>query len=107
MFFRGGCNFIIYISSKSDKYSLKIVVINISVTHYLLDVIPYCGTLTREQKETVPSYYVRGLTKNMYNLGRNVTCDNWFTSMEICDKLRNDYGWTLVGTIHKNKYEIS
>lgn len=104
--FRGRCSFIIYIPSKPDKYGIKVVAINDAQTHYLFDAIPYCGPVNKEANESVPSYYVRELTKSIYNSGRNITCDNWFTSVPICDKLRTDYNLTLVGTIRKNKREI-
>lgn len=88
--FRGRCRFRMYLPAKPDKYGLKVVVMNDSDTHYLFNAIPYCGTVTnKDPNESVPSYYVRKLSEPIYNTGRNITCDRWFTSIPICDKLLN------------------
>lgn len=86
--FRGRCSFKMYMPAKPDKYGLKVVSLNNSVTHYMYNAIPYVGTVDKNAAEAVPSYYVRKLTEPIYNTGRNITCDNWFTSIPICDTLR-------------------
>lgn len=49
--FRGRCLFRMYISNKPAKYSLKLLMICDVATSYLLNAIPYPGTLgTRSQK---------------------------------------------------------
>lgn len=72
----------------------------------MYNAIPYVGTVDKDPAEAVPSYYVRKLSEPIYHTGRNITCDNWFTSIPICDKLRKEFGLTIVGTIRKNKREI-
>ncbi|XP_033216795.1 piggyBac transposable element-derived protein 4-like [Belonocnema kinseyi] len=104
--FRGRCIFKVYLPAKPDKYSIKIVSLNDSVTHYMINAMPCVGTVAKEPTETVPDYYVRKLSESLYGSGRNITCDNWFTSVPICDKLKKDYNLTLVGTIKKSKREI-
>lgn len=104
--FRGRCAFRVYIKNKPDKYGLKIVVINDSETAYLIDGIPYTGRVTVEPNEDIPGYYVRKLSESISGSNRNVTCDNWFTSIPIIEKLKNEYSLTVVGTIRKDKREI-
>lgn len=43
-----------------SKYDLKIVSMNNAVTYYMINAVPYCGTITeKEETEAVPTYYVR------------------------------------------------
>lgn len=64
-------------------------------------IMPYVGTVDKDTAEAVPLYYARTLLEPIHNTRRNVTCDDWFTSIPICDKLRKEYGLTLVGTVRK------
>ena len=104
--FRGRCSFKMYMPMKPDKYGLQIISLNDAGTHYMIAAIPYVGKVDKLPEESVPSYYVRKLCEPIYNSGRNVTCDNWFTSIPICDKLKTDYNLTMVGTLKKNKREV-
>ncbi|XP_051162152.1 piggyBac transposable element-derived protein 4-like [Leptopilina boulardi] len=57
--FRGRCSFKMYIPSKRDKYGLKIASMNDADTHYMINAIPYFGTVTeRVENEPIPTYYV-------------------------------------------------
>ncbi|XP_071564529.1 piggyBac transposable element-derived protein 4-like [Temnothorax nylanderi] len=104
--FRGRCLFRVYMPAKPDKCGLKIVTLNDAMTHYMYNAIPYVGIVDKDSIETVPSYYIRKLSEPIYHSGRNITCDDWFTSIPICDKMKKDYNLTMVGTIRKNKREI-
>ncbi|XP_011158231.2 piggyBac transposable element-derived protein 4 [Solenopsis invicta] len=103
--FRGKCPFKTYMP-KSDKYGLKVILLNDSATHYMYNAIPYVGAIDKDPTEAVPSYYIKKLTELIFNTGRNITCDNWFMSIPICDILRKQYNLTMVGTIKKNKPKI-
>lgn len=53
--FRDRCVFKMYIPSKPDKYDLKIISLNDAETHYMINAIPYCGTVTdRLEGEPIP-----------------------------------------------------
>lgn len=48
------------------------------------------------------------LTEPIHGTKRYVTCDNWFTSVPFAEKMMNEpFNLTMVGTIRKNKREIS
>lgn len=83
--FRGNCLFRMYIPAKPDKYGIKIVALNDATTHYMYNAIPYCGLVMEKETTEFPSYYVRKLSEPIYNTGRNITCDGWFTSVPLCD----------------------
>lgn len=38
--------------------------------------------------------------------GRNVTLDNWFSSLPLCYKLLGDHRLSMAGTLKKNNREI-
>lgn len=103
--FRGRCPFKVYNGSKPDKYGMKIVMLNDSRTFYMVNAIPYVGKVNTENEEKVPSYYIRKLSETLLGTNRNITCDNWFSSIEIFDKML-EHNITMVGTLRKNKKEI-
>lgn len=105
MGFRGKCPFRIYMSSKPDKYGLKIVMLNDARTSYMVNAIPYCGKVDT-RNEPVPSYYVRRLAEPIMGTNRNITVDNWFSSVPLFEKMLIDHKLTMIGTLRKNKREI-
>ena len=48
---------------------------------------------------------VLSLTSHLYGIKRNVTCDNFFTSLKLAGKLSLER-MTLVGTIRSNRREV-
>lgn len=100
------CPFKVYIRNKPDKYGIKIVTLCVAKTFYMVDVVPYTGKVNKPSDESVPSYYVRTLTQTIHGTNRNVTMDNWFTSVPLARKMLTDHKLTIVGTLRKNKREI-
>lgn len=49
--FRGNCRFRIYIASKPDKYGIKIIMLNVSKTFYMLNAIPYIGKINQKKNQ--------------------------------------------------------
>lgn len=110
--FRGRCSFKMYIPSKPNKYGLKMQCLADSKTHYVLNTYLYCGknsdglTLTEEEKKhPVPLQACLRLCQPILNSNRNITTDNWYTSMELISVMKSK-GLTVVGTLRKNKKEI-
>lgn len=104
--FRGRCPFKMYIPSKPDKYGIKMLALCDSKTFYLLNAEVYIGKNSTPQGIPVAEYYTLNLTKPIHGTNRNLTTDNWFTSIQTAKTLHDDYSTTLVGTIKKNKAEI-
>lgn len=92
--------------SKPDKYGIKIVMMNDAKMFYMLDAIPYVGKVETEGNESVPAHYVRLLTTSIHNKSRNVTCNNWFTLVELVTRMLQYYDLTMTGTVRKNKRKI-
>ncbi|XP_012224550.2 piggyBac transposable element-derived protein 4, partial [Linepithema humile] len=105
--FRGRCSFRMYIKSKPDKYGLKIISLNDASTSYMYNAMPYVGKTTTPVNEFVVEYFFREITP-IHGSGRNITCDNWFTSiLRIQRMLEAPINLRITGTIRKNKREIS
>ena len=104
--FRGRVSFRQYIPSKPDKYGMKFFLLVSKNSHYIYNAIPYCG---RNERETVhvglASDIVKELCVPMYSSGRNITCDNYFTSADLAEYLSSK-NLTLLGTMKQNRREI-
>ncbi len=106
--FRGRCLFRMYIPNKPAKYGIKLVLICDNESKYLLGGIPYLGRggTNLAESTNLGHYFVKELTRPYHNSHRNVTTDNWFTSVPLASDLLNNCGLTLVGTIKGVKKEI-
>ena len=105
--FRGRCSFIQYIPNKPAKYGLKIFDIVDSRTFYSLKLEIYCGTQPPGPYEAPNSSVaiVDRLITTYKGSSRNLTTDNWYTSLPLAQSLLAS-NITLVGTLKKNKKEI-
>lgn len=110
--FRGRCRFRMYIPNKPRKYGLKVMALTDARTHYFYNGYIYSGkdsdgfSLTDEERCFLkPTQSVLRLCRPIANSNRNVTADNWFSSIEVMDELRKK-GLTYVGTLKRNKREI-
>ena len=104
--FRGRCGFRQYIPSKPAKYGIKIWWCCDSQTCYLLNGEVYLGRQPGQQREVGQgARVVKLLVAPWRRSGRNVTADNFFTSIPLAEDLLKD-GLTYVGTIQSNKPHI-
>lgn len=98
--------------SKPNKYGLKLLLLVDAKTFYVCNIYIYHGKgsdsigLTIEEKKFgIPTQSVIRLAKCIEGSNRNLTADNWFSSMELIEILRQR-GLTYIGTMKKNKKEI-
>ena len=105
--FRGRCGFKQYIPSKPAKYGIKTWALVDPETFYTYNLETYVGTQnsTRFQKSNKPEDVVLRLVEPIKKSGRNITADNWFTSIPLIEKLTK-LKFSYVGTIRKNKREL-
>ncbi|XP_069693712.1 piggyBac transposable element-derived protein 4-like [Periplaneta americana] len=104
--FWGRCPFKVYMPNKPAKYGMKIVMMNDSKTYYMLSAEPCVGTVQKQNNESVPEYYVRKLSERVHGTKRNLTYDNWFSSIPTAERMLKEYKLTTLGTLRKNKKEI-
>ncbi|XP_036317699.1 piggyBac transposable element-derived protein 4-like, partial [Rhagoletis pomonella] len=100
--FRGRTKFTQYMPSKPAKYGIKLWWICDSQTYYPLTAQIYTGKSNNVREINQGERVVKDLVSYYKNSGRNVTCDNFFTSIALADSLAN-WQISLVGTMKKNK----
>jgi len=95
-----------YIPSKPEKYGIKFWMISDSTTSYVCRFQAYTGKEPDEARERNQSErVVLDLVENLKCSGRNITCDNFFTSLSLIQKLKKDK-LTLLGTVRQNRTDF-
>lgn len=108
--FRGRCSFKVYMPKKPKKYGVKVMCLTDARTSYLYNAYIYTGAGSdgqgfsdQEQQFLMkPTQCVVKLCKPIENTNKNITADNYFSSIETPDELHKR-GLTYVGTMRKNK----
>lgn len=110
--FRGRAKFKMYMPKKPCKYGLKVMALTDARSGYLLNAYIYSGKdsdgrdLSEDlRKYSKPTQAVLRLAKPILGTNRNITADNWFSSIELVEALK-EVNLTFVGTLKKNKKEI-
>ena len=104
--FRGKCSFRQYMPKKPDKYGLKFWLCVDVDSHYVFNAFPYTGRQPMEKRQShIGARVVLELLKPLYGTNRNVTMDNFFTSVPLAKELQAK-NLSLIGTLRKNKPEI-
>ncbi|XP_050523719.1 piggyBac transposable element-derived protein 4-like [Daktulosphaira vitifoliae] len=101
--YRGHTKFTQYIPSKSAKYGIKVFWACDAANAYPLHGKIYTGKSQDGKRQVnIGERTVLDLVAMYKGSGRNVTTDNFFTSMQLATTL-NSWNMTLVGTVRKNK----
>ena len=105
--FRGRCKFKQYMPSKPAKYGIKFFLLADPESTYVSNISVYLGKRSNEavRAVNVGKNIVLHLLEPFYGSGRNVVCDNFFTSVDLAEDLLQRK-ITLVGTMRSNKREI-
>lgn len=110
--FRGRCPFKVFMPKKPKKYGVKIMCLTDAKTSYLYNAYIYTGKKSdgvglspEERKLLIPTQSVLRLCQPVIGTNKNITGDNWFSSVEVTDQLKQR-GLTYVGTLKRNKREI-
>lgn len=106
--FRGRCSFRVYMKNKPAKYGIKVFLLCDARTYYTVNMEIYAGNQPDgpfEISNKVPDL-VKRMIRPISGTNRNVTIDNWFTSIPLALDLLKDHKLTIVGTLRKDKREI-
>ena len=101
------CSFLTFMPNKPDKYGVKFWVLADVETNYVSNIDVYLGAQEKEQRGGVPlaESVIVNLCKYIKGKGNNITCDNFFTSLPVTEKLARDK-LSIVGTIRKNRCRL-
>lgn len=100
------CPFLQYMANKPDKFGIKFWVATDAKIRYVINAFPYLGKdEARPSTEGVGENVVKRLVEPFLNKGRNVTMDNFFTSVSLAKDLRKKKT-SLVGTLNRNRKEV-
>lgn len=100
------CPFTQYIASKPDKFGIKFWLAADVKTKYCLNGFPYLGKdHSRPANQPLSEHVVLRFVEPFTGKGRNVTTDNFFTSVKLADKLKAKKT-SLVGTMNRIRREI-
>ena len=93
-------------ASKPDKYGPKYWLVVDKDSKYVVNGFSYVGRdETRFRDKRVSDQVVMRLLKPYLNKGRNVTTDNYFTSIKLATELRK-YKTSLLETVNKIRKEV-
>uniref|UniRef100_A0A8C7WSF3 PiggyBac transposable element-derived protein domain-containing protein n=1 Tax=Oryzias sinensis TaxID=183150 RepID=A0A8C7WSF3_9TELE len=100
------CCFLQYIATKPDKFGVKFWVACDLKSKYICNVLPYLGKdPSRPSGERLSENVVMRLMDPFLDKGRNVTTDNFFTSLSLAQRLLSRKT-TILGTLNKIRREI-
>ncbi|KAK7925721.1 hypothetical protein WMY93_008031 [Mugilogobius chulae] len=100
------CPFTQYMANKPDKFGIKFWVAADVNTKYMLNAAPYLGKdVTRTPGQRLGDSVVLKLAEPFTGKGRNITTDNFFTSLDLARALQ-EQKTSLVGTMNKKRREL-
>ena len=95
-----------YMAKKSDEFGIKFWLAVDSESHYSVNEFLYLGKdAQRPTNQSVSEYVVTILAEPFLNEGRNITCDNFFTSVTLAKSLKSKKT-SIVGTVNKIRREV-
>ena len=87
--FRGKCSFKQYIPNKPSKYGINVFVLADSKTFYLVSSKIYMGAGIHALRLPVPTQAVLDLVLSISGTSRNITTDNYYTSISLAMELKS------------------
>ncbi|XP_076736685.1 uncharacterized protein LOC143415127 [Maylandia zebra] len=100
------CPFTQYNATKPDKFGIKFWMATDLDTKYVCSASPYLGKDPSRQKgQRLAENMVMKLMEPFLDDGRNVTTDNFFTSLSLSHRLLQ-HKTTLLGTVNKVRREL-
>lgn len=99
------CRFTQYMPNKPHKFGIKFWLAVDVELKYIVNGFPYLGKDETRSSQSLGEFVTLTLAEPYLDRGRNITTDNFFTSIPLAQKLLARKT-TLVGTIRSNKREL-
>uniref|UniRef100_A0A146LP75 PiggyBac transposable element-derived protein 4 n=4 Tax=Lygus hesperus TaxID=30085 RepID=A0A146LP75_LYGHE len=104
--FRGhGCPFIVTTHSPV-RHGIQVFLMVDNTSKFMINAVPYLGKNTLPQDCSIESFAVNCLVDPIVDSDRNVTMDEWFTSVSLVKELLEESKLTAIGQIKTNKKEL-
>lgn len=101
--FRGRCPFKMYLPMKPSRYGIKFHLIVCCESGYMFDGFPYIGEGTFQPGERAGLATIKRLIHTIKGSGRNITCDNYYSSVEAVERLLIEDNLTMVATFRSKQ----
>lgn len=101
--FRGRIIFRQYNKSKRHKYGIKLF--KLCTTPGYTTKVEVYGGKTLDSQDNTPTNVVLNLARNYFGKGHTMFVDNWYTSLDLAEKLVQ-HDTHLVGTLRKNRKNL-
>ena len=85
--FRGRCRFRQYMPSKPGRYGIKYWILDDAENHYCYNTIPYLGKEGDAPAVNLGAQVAKNLVEPIKGTSHNVTCDRYFTSVDLFKEL--------------------
>ena len=100
--YKARCRFLQYTPNKPDKFGIKFWMAVDAEKKYLFNSFLYFWKdENRDTSVSLPKYVITKLMQPIFKRGCNITCDNFFTSLDIALHLA-DQKCSMVRTVEKN-----
>ena len=103
--FRGSCRFRQYMPSKPGRYGIKYLILADDENHYCYNAITYLGKEGDAPAVNLGAQVVKNLIEPIKGANHNVTCDRYFTSVDLFEELYND-NLAAVGTVMPSRKHL-
>ena len=88
--------------SKPGRYGIKFWILANTQDHYCYNAVPYLGKDGGKVAVNLGATVVKKLVEPLHNSGGNITCDRYFTGVEMIETLKSN-NLTAVGTVMPNR----
>lgn len=106
--FKGNCPFRVHKSYLVKTHGIKFIMLCDSETNYLLDAVIFKGVRSPKESKAVTTaqHYVEEITKTVRGTMRNLTINNWMSSVALAEDMLKTHNLTVVGAANNKSKDF-